>query len=301
MNRPSAAARGRLPRPRKRFGQHFLVDRQALAAIADLARPAAGEAVLEVGPGRGALTRVLLERLDRLVAVEIDRDLVAHLGRELADPGLHLIEGDVLALDLRGLLAREGATRLVVVGNLPYNITAPVIFRMIEHEDIVGRAIFTLQREVAQRLVAQPGSRQYGLITVMLRLHAQARICASIDRSAFRPVPRVDSSVVEITFGAGGVAVGDRALFDQVARLAFQQRRKMLRNALKGLPALADAGTEALEARSGVDLSRRAETLSLEEFAALTEAAAEIAQGAATAPAGGAGEAAEPEPGEIEA
>lgn len=286
MARRCASAGGRLPRPRKRFGQHFLADREALARIAGLVQPEVGEVVLEVGPGRGALTRVLLRRLEYLVAVEIDRDLVAHLRGELVDPRLRLVEGDVLALDLRGLLAEERGSRLLVVGNLPYNITAPLIFRMIEHDDIVSRAIFTLQREVAQRLVSEPGSRQYGLITVMLRQRARARICADIHRSAFRPVPRVDSSVVEIIFGTGDGAVRDQALFRQVARAAFQQRRKMLRNALKSLPAIQGVGIGALESRSGLDLSRRAETLSLAEFVALADAAAELAAegGAGTAP-----------------
>ena len=285
-----------MPRPRKRFGQHFLADRRALQSIAALARPEGGDVVLEVGPGRGALTRVLLEQLERLVAVEIDRDLVAYLGRELPDPRLRVVEGDVLKLDLRSLLAEEAGRHLLVVGNLPYNITAPVIFRMIEHGDIVSRAVFTLQREVAQRLVAEPGSRQYGLITVMLRLRARARICAEIHRSAFRPVPRVDSSVVEITFGAAEAVVRDEALFRQVARMAFQQRRKMLRNALKSLPAIQEAGSGALEATSGIDLTRRAETLSLPEFAALAEAAADLAVAAGRTAAERAAE-----PGEAEA
>jgi len=278
LARTRTPAAGRLPRPRKRFGQHFLVDRQALARIAGLVQPEAEEVVLEVGPGRGALTRALLQHLERLVAVEIDRDLVAHLRTELADPRLRLLEGDVLSLDLRALLAEEQGARLLVVGNLPYNITAPMIFRMVEHDDIVSRVIFTLQREVAQRLVAEPGSRQYGLITVMLRQRARSRICADIHRSAFRPVPRVDSSVVEITFGAADGAVRDQGLFRQVARMAFQQRRKMLRNALKSLPAIQGTGIDGLEARSGLDLSRRAETLSLAEFVALADAAADLAR-----------------------
>ena len=271
------SAGGRLPRPRKRFGQHFLADREALAGIAKLVQPEAGEVVLEVGPGRGALTRVLLQHLEHLVAVEIDRDLVAHLRAELDDPRFRLVEGDVLALDLRRLLAEEQGTRLLVVGNLPYNITAPMIFRMVEHDDLVSRAVFTLQREVAQRLVSEPGSRQYGLITVMLRQRARVRICADIHRSAFRPAPRVDSSVVEITFGAADGQVRDQGLFRQVARTAFQQRRKMLRNALKSLPAVQGAGIDALEARCGLDLSRRAETLSLAEFVSLADAAADLA------------------------
>jgi len=277
MGRPRPGSGRRPTRPRRRFGQHFLVDGQALARIAELARPAPGEVVVEVGPGRGALTRALLQRLERLVAVEIDRDLVAHLRTELPDSRLRLVEGDILGLDLRRLLAEEAGERLLVVGNLPYNITAPVIFRMLEHADIVSRAVFTLQREVAQRLVSEPGSRQYGLITVLLRQRGRARLCADIPRTAFRPVPRVDSAVVEIAFGTEEGAARDEAVFRQVARLAFQQRRKMLRNALKPLAAVQAAGVGALEERSGLDLSRRAETLSQVEFVRLADAAAELA------------------------
>ncbi|MFH1569153.1 MAG: 16S rRNA (adenine(1518)-N(6)/adenine(1519)-N(6))-dimethyltransferase RsmA [Gemmatimonadota bacterium] len=266
----------RLPRPRKRFGQHFLADRGAIAGIVDLVQPGPGDLVVEVGPGRGALTHPLAARLDRLVAVEIDRDLAAHLRGEIPGPGFRLVEGDILTVDLGALLSEEGRQRLIVVGNLPYNITAPVLFHMLDHAAIVDRAIFTLQREVARRLVAAPGSREYGLVTVMLRQRARARICLDIHRSAFRPVPKVDSAVVEIRFGTDDGAVRDQATFEQVARAAFQQRRKMLRNALKTLPAAQQAGIQALEERAGVDLSRRAETLSLAEFVRLADAAAEL-------------------------
>jgi 16S rRNA (adenine1518-N6/adenine1519-N6)-dimethyltransferase len=265
-----------LPRPRKRFGQHFLVDAGVLGQIAELVQPSPRSLVLEVGPGRGELSRPLVGRLERLVGVEIDRDLAAHLREEMPGTGFRLIEGDFLSLDLRHLLSEEGKERLFAVGNIPYNITAPVLFHLVEHADIMERAVFTLQREVGRRLVAGPGSRDYGLITVLLRQHASARLCLNIDRRSFRPVPRVDSSVVEIDFGSPQASTPHPELFEQVARAAFSQRRKMLRNALKSLPAVQRAGTDALESRSGVDLSRRAETLTMAEFADLAHAAAEL-------------------------
>ena len=265
------------PRPRKRFGQHFLVDAESRAAIADLVRPAPDDLVLEIGPGRGAITAPLLERLDRLVAVEIDRRLASHLRSRFADPPLRLIEGDILRLDLTALPGEEGRRNLFVVGNLPYDITAPVLFRLREYAGLVRRAVLTLQKEVAERLVADPGSRRYGRLTVMLNQCARIDLARQIPPTAFRPVPRVDSAVVDIEFMPGRVSVVDMGRFEQIVKAAFAQRRKMLRNALAALPSPGPEGglippdrLADLAGLAGIDLTRRAENLSVHDYARLT-------------------------------
>lgn len=258
-------------RPRRRFGQHFLVDAGVAGRIVELVDPRPGELVLEIGPGRGALTAGLLARLPRLAAVEIDRDLAADLARRFADPRFHLIVGDVLALDLARLLAQERQERLLVVGNLPYNITAPLLFRLLEQAPLMSGALLMLQREVARRLAAQPGGREYGLLTVLLGQRAEMTARLEVDSRAFRPVPKVQSTVLELRFlDRPRYPVQDEALFSRVVRAAFGQRRKMLRNSLSSL----GTGLDEAAARAAIDLERRAETLSVEEFGRLSDALA---------------------------
>jgi 16S rRNA (adenine1518-N6/adenine1519-N6)-dimethyltransferase len=262
------------PQARRRFAQHFLVDRAVIRRIASLVDPGPGEVVLEIGPGRGALTEHLAAAVPRLVAVEIDRDLVASLRARFAGTGLRLIEGDILRLDLGDILREEGGERLLLVGNLPYNITAPLLFHLLDNAGQLGRAVLMVQREVARRLVARPGSKDYSLLTVLLAMQAEVRVRLEVDRRAFRPVPRVDSTVVELRF-VGGYRhpVRDREMFVRLVRVAFGQRRKMLRNALANLVASGARGElERRAMRAGVDLTRRPETLNLEEFARLSDA-----------------------------
>lgn len=262
-----------LPRPRKRFGQHFLVDTSVLVDIAARVTPTPQDLVLEIGPGRGALTEPLSQRLERLVAVEIDRDLCAHLRERFAEPGVKIVEGDILQLDIPALLQQESRSTLYVAANLPYNITAPVLFRLREHAGLVRGAILTLQKEVAQRLVADPGTKAYSQVTVLLGQCARIRLLRLIPRTAFRPQPKVDSAVVEIEFQPNRVPVSDLKGFQTVVKAAFSQRRKMLRNVLRSLPApsgegtLAPAELERLAAAADIDLTQRAEDLSIGQFA----------------------------------
>jgi 16S rRNA (adenine1518-N6/adenine1519-N6)-dimethyltransferase len=260
-------------RPRKRFGQHFLVDRGVVRRIVSLVDPQAGEVVLEIGPGRGALTDSLAEALPRLLAVEIDRDLAAALRSRLGEPNLRLIEADILQLDMGDILREEGGESLLLVGNLPYNITAPLLFRMLEEAGKISRAILMVQREVARRLVARSDSKEYGLITVLLAMHAEVEVRLEVGRRSFRPAPRVDSSVIEVRFSAAcRRPVRDEALFGRLVRTAFGQRRKMLRNSLLGLTASGKREElEGLAERAEVELTRRPESLSLEEFARLAD------------------------------
>ena len=261
-------------RPRPRFAQHFLVAREVTEAIAELVRPATGEVVVEIGPGRGALTEALLAVVDRLVAVEIDRDLVALLRTRPSASKLDLIEGDILQIDLREVLRAAGGCRLLMVGNLPYNITAPLVFHLLAHADCISRAIVMVQREVAQRLVARPGSKDYSLLSVLVALRAEVEMRLQVERDCFRPVPAVDSSVVELRFAPKlRYAVQDVTGFDRLVRRAFGQRRKMLRNSLLGLnPAGGRPWLKEVGQQAGIKLTRRPEELSIEEFIRLSDA-----------------------------
>ena len=260
--------------PRPRFAQHFLIARGVIEAIAELVRPAAGEVVVEIGPGRGALTEVLLTSVDRLVAVEIDRDLVALLRTRQDVRKLHLIEGDILKVDLGEVLRNAGGRRLLIVGNLPYNITAPLIFHLLAHAACISRAIVMVQREVARRLVASPGSKDYSLLSVLVAMRAEVELRLQVGRDCFRPVPAVDSSVVELRFAAKPrYAVQDADCFDRLVRRAFGQRRKMLRNSLLGLnPEGGRPWLEELGQQADIELTRRPEELSIEEFVRLSDA-----------------------------
>ena len=261
-------------RPRPRFAQHFLVAREVTEAIAGLVRPATGEVVVEIGPGRGALTEALLAVVNRLVAVEIDRDLVALLRTRRGAGTLDLIEGDILQIDLREVLRAAGGCRLLMVGNLPYNITAPLIFHLLAHADCISRAIVMVQREVAQRLVASPGSKDYSLLSVLVALRAEVELRLQVERDCFRPIPAVDSSVVELRFAPKlRYSVQDVNGFDRLVRRAFGQRRKMLRNSLLGLnPAGGRPWLKEVGQQAGIDLTRRPEELSIEEFIRLSDA-----------------------------
>ncbi len=261
-------------RARKRFGQHFLVDRSVINQIVALVQPQAGEVVLEVGPGLGALTTRLVEKLPRLVGVEIDRDLSAVLREKIPAETFRLIEADILRVDWADILREEVAEKLFVIGNLPYNITAPFLFKALAEADRVRTAILMLQREVARRLVARPGTKEYGQITVLLAMRAEIELRIEVGRRAFRPVPRVDSSVIEVRFAAAPrFAVRDEKHFTAIVRTAFGQRRKMLRNTLSGLASIDGCDLlPEIAAESGIELTRRPEELSVEEFVCLSNA-----------------------------
>ncbi len=263
-------------RARKRFGQHFLVDKNAVERIVSFVQPLPGDVAVEVGPGRGALTRKLLTRLGQLTAVEVDRDLTAMLREEFSADSLHLIEADILRVGWGDMQPKESRQKLFMVGNLPYNITAPFLFKALEEIDHLRTAVLMLQREVARRLAARPGNKAYGQITVLLAMRAQITLLLDVDRRSFQPVPGVDSSVIQVDFSEEPrYSVKDEVRFATLVRTAFGQRRKMLRNSLRGLAA-ADGRDllPALEDVSGVDLTRRPEELAVEEFASLSDSLA---------------------------
>lgn len=250
---------------RKRFGQHFLHDPQVIARIVAAIEPRRGERIVEIGPGRGALTAPLLERLGALTAIEIDRDLARGLAERFG-PALELINEDVLEVDVAAL--RGAGPPLRMVGNLPYNISTPLLFRLLEQRAAIHDMTFMLQKEVVDRMVAAPGSKIYGRLTVMLAPWVRIERVLNVGPGAFAPPPKVSSAVVRITpLAAPAFDIGSMTSFDRVVRAAFAHRRKTLRNALKGTVA---AGV--LE-ELGIDPGARAEQLAAAQYAALARAA----------------------------
>ena len=217
-------------RPRKRFGQHFLHDPRVLRRIVDAVAPARGDVVVEIGPGEGALTRALLARLERLTAIEIDRDLAARLSREYSSERLSVIGADALGYDFSTLPAG-----VRIVGNLPYNISTPLLFHLARFADRVRDLHFLLQKEVVDRMVARPSTPAYGRLSVMLQVRFAMAKLFEVGPGAFRPPPRVDSALVRLV-PLAQAPDGDGGLLEKIVREAFSARRKTLRNALPLAP-----------------------------------------------------------------
>ena len=253
-------------RPRKRFGQHFLHDPGIIARIVATIHPAPGDTLVEIGPGQGAITLPLLAAAGRLAVVELDRDLITPLRDRCHGAGeLTVYHRDALRFDFCAL-ADDGSLR--VVGNLPYNISTPLLFHLLDQQRCIADMHFMLQKEVVERMAARAGSRAYGRLSVMLQYRCAVEMLFHIGPGAFTPPPRVDSAFVRLQpYSKPPVTVSDEQVFATLVRQAFAQRRKTLRNCLRGL---LDAG----EIRSaGVDPAARAETLGLNEFAALANRA----------------------------
>lgn len=255
-------------RPRKRFGQNFLTDSSTAARIADAIDPRPGDRLVEVGPGRGALTVALLERCGDMDAIELDRDLVARL-EALPDPEQHLRlhQADALRFDY-GKLARERGGPLRLAGNLPYNIATPLLFHLLEHDEVIADMHFMLQREVVDRLAATPGTKTYGRLSVMVQVAAEVTPLFRVPPGAFYPVPKVDSAVVRLQRrGPDSHRPADPEGFQTLVARAFRTRRKTLRKALAGLC------PEETIARAGIDPGARAEALSVSDFLRLADEA----------------------------
>lgn len=247
--------------PRKRYGQHFLHDRGVIDKIVAAVGPHRDDAIVEIGPGTGALTGPLLEHATRLEAIEIDRDLAASLAA--AHPRLVLHRGDVLRFDFAQL-----PERLRVVGNLPYNVSTPVLFRLVEVAERLRDAHLMLQKEVVDRMVAAPSTAAYGRLSVMLQYRFEMRRLFDVKPGAFRPPPKVDSAVVRLVpRPAAALAARDREALARVVTAAFTKRRKTLRNALAGV--VDEAGWRAL----GIDHGLRPENLAVADYVAIANAA----------------------------
>jgi 16S rRNA (adenine1518-N6/adenine1519-N6)-dimethyltransferase len=245
--------------PRKRFGQHFLADAHYVARIVAAIDPEPGDNIVEIGPGLGALTGALIDAAHRISAIEIDRDLAARLRERFAGDVLALHEADALAFDF-GLLG----SNLRVVGNLPYNISSPLLFHLSAYAASLLDIHVMLQREVVARMTAQPATADYGRLTVMLQSRFSVTRLFTVPPGAFRPAPNVDSAVARLVpLGAARPRIADEALFARVVAGAFGQRRKTLRNALASL------ADEATLRGIDIDPSARGETLSVEDFVRL--------------------------------
>ena len=261
-------------RPRKRFGQHFLCDEAVVRRIVETAALTDDATVLEIGPGLGALTTMLAARARRLYLIEVDRDLVARLRTTYADqPHVEVIEADVLDVRLDRVIPEAPVT---VVANLPYNIGTEVVFRLLEVRRRFPRAVLMLQREVAERLSARPGTGAWGVAGALVQTFADVRVAFGVSRRSFHPPPRVMSSVIEVRWlDTPRVDIGAFAAYRAVVRGAFGQRRKTLRNALQRVEAewSLPPGTITLAcAAADIDPGARAETLDLAAFGRLTRA-----------------------------
>lgn len=252
-----------LPRAKKRFGQHFLTDESCLRAIVEVIDPQAGDVMVEIGPGTGILTARLAAVVRPLHVVEIDRDLAARLRQAYPADRVAVHEADVLEFEFTAL-----PQPLRVVGNLPYNVSSPVLFRMAEITERLRDCVFMLQKEVVDRMVAPPDSADYGRLSVMLQYRFAMEKRLDVPPEAFTPPPKVDSAVVSMRpLPASRPRAGDEAAFAALVSAAFAQRRKTLRNATRALGV-----REESFAAAGIDPSRRGETLSVAEFIALCDA-----------------------------
>jgi 16S rRNA (adenine1518-N6/adenine1519-N6)-dimethyltransferase len=247
-------------RPRKRFGQHFLVDDGVTARIVAAVQPRPGETLVEIGPGLGALTQPLLERAGALTVIELDRDLAARLAR---NPRLTVVQADALDIDFAALAAAAGSP-LRLVGNLPYNISTPLLFHLLGAADRLADLHFMLQKEVVDRMAAEPGGKDYGRLSVMLQWRCHIEALFDVPPTAFDPPPRVESAVVRLVPWPQPAAVDARRLGELVA-VAFSQRRKILRHTLGRW--LAERGFSG-----AFDEQRRAEEVPVAEYVALARA-----------------------------
>jgi 16S rRNA (adenine1518-N6/adenine1519-N6)-dimethyltransferase len=249
-------------RPKKEWGQNFLGDENILRGLASLARLSSSDQVVELGAGLGHFTRALAATGARVLAVERDRELAPILRAEL--PDVEVVEADAKTFDLRAVAERSGG-RIVLCGNLPYHLSSPILFHLMDQRKSVKRAVLLLQREVAERIAAEPGGRDYGLLSVLVQLVANASIGMSVPSRAFTPPPDVESCALVLEMLEETRApVVDELRFRTLVKAAFSQRRKTLWNAVKNMPGAREAVVAA-----GIDPQRRGETLTVAEFAAI--------------------------------
>jgi 16S rRNA (adenine1518-N6/adenine1519-N6)-dimethyltransferase len=253
--------------PRRSLGQHFLIDKNIVHKIVRLAELQPGETVLEIGPGRGILTEALLNSSGLVVAVEVDAALCAHLRATLGPrSNFRLVEGDALTFDYA-----QVPSPFLVVANLPYYVSTPLLFRLLEDRRRIDRLVLMLQEEVVARLAAAPGGKDYGALSIAAQFYCEVRQAFRVPPTCFRPKPQVGSAVVVLTpLPKPRVSVADEAFFFRIVRAGFAHRRKALPNSLRD-EGFEGAPTAAALEQAGIDPRRRAETLSIEEFAALTE------------------------------
>ena len=259
--------------PRKRLGQHFLIDRNILNKVIRTAGIEKEDVVLEVGPGLGEMTLALARQAKRVMAIEIDPKLVAILKKKMEDlPNVEVVRSDILRLNFNQFLEKEGQP-IKVVANLPYQISTPLLFRFIESKEVFATFTLTLQKEVAERMVAPPGGKDYGPLSIFTQLFLDISVRFFIKPSAFFPPPKIESAVVHMAWKEKPIIeTEDDAWFKRVVRACFGYRRKMLINALKHSEINLPESVELRMERIGIDPRRRPETLTIREFVSLSEA-----------------------------
>lgn len=255
---------------KKRFGQNFLQDENILNKIVKEINPQPDDLIIEIGPGYGALTQKLLSTVSNLIAVEIDNELTTKLKENF--PHLHLINEDFLNTDLSTLTSRE--KKLRVAGNIPYNITSPILFKLIENNKLVKDAVFMVQLEVAKRMTANKGVKDYGILAVVLKYFTETKLCFKISPNVFFPKPKVFSALVHIHFKKIAVPEEEQKLFIAIVKAAFGNRRKTIKNSFSN-----SIFHEIDFSNSGIDLSLRAENLSVDDFTMLAKYVLNISPG----------------------
>lgn len=249
---------------KKRFGQNFLTDQSVIASLVDAISPKADDLMVEIGPGLGALTKPLMQKLNLLHVVEVDRDIIAWMQKEYANKAIEIHNADALKFDFTQLADKKSGSNLRVTGNLPYNISTPILFHLLDNINAITDMHFMLQKEVVERMVAQPSTPAYGRLSVMLQYKLHMDYLITVPPEAFEPAPKVESAFVRcVPHAALPFVAKDEAIFAKVVLAAFGQRRKTLRNTLKGL--LEDDGFTALNINS----QKRAENLSVAEFVSI--------------------------------
>ena len=258
----------RRPPVLKKYGQHFLSDVRILEGIVDALAPTPADTVVEIGPGRGSLTDILVERSGRLIAVEIDRALSAELRKKYLDrPNVEIVQADVLETDLHAVAGPD----FLLIGNVPYYITTPIVFKALD-APIPRRSVFLVQREVAERMAAKEDTESYGALSINVGVVANVEIMFDVPRGAFRPPPKVDSAVVRLTPRAKPVvATESLPAFRALVQAAFGLRRKQMQRVIRTVRGLSPAEASALLEQAGIDQTVRPEVLTLEQFAALFE------------------------------
>jgi 16S rRNA (adenine1518-N6/adenine1519-N6)-dimethyltransferase len=262
-------------RARKSLGQNFLIDPNQQRRIARALDPGPGDTVIEIGPGQGALTTHLARSVGRLILIELDRDLAPALQRDFArQTHVSVVQGDILGVDLRELVGGD-LSSVKIVGNIPYNITTPIIFRLLERDLRPARIVLMIQREVADRILAPPGDPEYGALSVGVRSVARVERLFHVGRGSFRPVPRVDSTVIRIVpIVPPPLTADEEQDLRSLTRVAFSWRRKQIQKTLRAAPeyALDSESVEELERRTGISLQQRPEQLGPDQLLSLARA-----------------------------
>ena len=250
-------------RPLKRFGQHYLHDKNIIKKIVREIDPKPDDTIVEIGPGRGALTEYIYGKANNFIAVEVDKRVIDDLSSKF--PELELIRTDFLKIDPKSL-RRSDKERIRIIGNIPYNITSPIIFKAIKNSEIIKDAVLMVQLEVAKRFIAKKGTKDYGILTVLLKYFSETKLCFKISPNAFYPKPKVTSAVVHIKLKSLKISKSEQQTFIKIVKASFGNRRKTLKNSLSN-----SIFKEINFADADIDLSLRAEQLDVNDFIKLTE------------------------------